>query len=117
MWPLLRTAQGQVRTVLPASLRDPCALSPLVAGTFSCTLKFTVRDCDPDTGVPAEEGYDDEYVVSLPCTTEENTFLGASDMNLRGSVLKLIGTEGLADSSSVTGARLPKKNWDAPLLE
>jgi hypothetical protein len=31
-------------------------------------MKFTVRDCDPDTGVPTEEGYDDEYVVSLPCT-------------------------------------------------
>lgn len=43
-------------------------LSPPVAGTFSCTMKFTVRDCDPDTGVPAEEGYDDEYVVSVPCT-------------------------------------------------
>lgn len=43
-------------------------LSP-VAGTFSCTMKFTVRDCDPDTGVPAEEGYDDEYVVSPPAQT------------------------------------------------
>lgn len=43
-------------------------LLPPVAGTFSCTMKFTVRDCDPDTGVPAEEGYDDEYVVSLPRT-------------------------------------------------
>ncbi|XP_066220333.1 coatomer subunit gamma-2 [Saccopteryx leptura] len=41
------------------------AASPLsaVVGTFSCTMKFTVRDCDPDTGVPAEEGYEDEYVL------------------------------------------------------
>lgn len=59
-------------------------------------MKFTVRDCDPDTGVPAEEGYDDEYVVSLPCTegltvtpcstewllSRKNIFLGTSDMNL-----------------------------------
>jgi hypothetical protein len=42
-------------------------LLPPVAGTFSCTMKFTVRDCDPNTGVPDEDGYDDEYVVSLPC--------------------------------------------------
>ncbi|OBS78938.1 hypothetical protein A6R68_18683, partial [Neotoma lepida] len=32
-------------------------------GTFSCTMKFTVRDCDPNTGVPDEDGYDDEYVL------------------------------------------------------
>uniref|UniRef100_A0A8I5R974 Coatomer subunit gamma n=1 Tax=Papio anubis TaxID=9555 RepID=A0A8I5R974_PAPAN len=38
---------------------DPTA----VAGTFSCTMKFTVRDCDPNTGVPDEDGYDDEYVL------------------------------------------------------
>lgn len=39
-------------------------LSSPVACTFSCTMKFTVRDCDPNTGVPEEDGYDDEYVVS-----------------------------------------------------
>lgn len=39
-------------------------LSFPVACTFSCTMKFTVRDCDPNTGVPDEDGYDDEYVVS-----------------------------------------------------
>lgn len=27
-------------------------------------MKFTVRDCDPNTGVPDDDGYDDEYVVS-----------------------------------------------------
>ncbi|XP_064632835.1 coatomer subunit gamma-2-like [Lineus longissimus] len=35
----------------------------LVAGTFSCTLKFTVKDCDPATGEPDDEGYEDEYVL------------------------------------------------------
>ncbi|KAK2519334.1 hypothetical protein Q9966_013964 [Columba livia] len=34
-----------------------------VACTFSCTMRFTVRDCDPNTGVPEEDGYDDEYVL------------------------------------------------------
>ncbi|KAL3853564.1 hypothetical protein ACJMK2_017098 [Sinanodonta woodiana] len=34
-----------------------------VAGTFSCTLKFIVKDCDPNTGEPDEEGYEDEYVL------------------------------------------------------
>ena len=35
-----------------------------VTGTFSCTLKFLVKDCDPNTGETDEEGYEDEYVVS-----------------------------------------------------
>lgn len=34
-----------------------------VTGTFSCTLKFIVKDCDPNTGEADEEGYDDEYVL------------------------------------------------------
>uniref|UniRef100_K7G7T6 Coatomer subunit gamma n=2 Tax=Pelodiscus sinensis TaxID=13735 RepID=K7G7T6_PELSI len=38
---------------------DPTA----VACTFSCTMKFTVRDCNPNTGVPEDDGYDDEYVL------------------------------------------------------
>lgn len=31
--------------------------------TFSCTMKYLVRDCDPNTGEPDDDGYDDEYVV------------------------------------------------------
>lgn len=38
---------------------DPSAYSC----TFSCMLKFTVKDCDPNTGEAEEEGYDDEYVL------------------------------------------------------
>uniref|UniRef100_A0A8C3W917 Coatomer subunit gamma n=1 Tax=Catagonus wagneri TaxID=51154 RepID=A0A8C3W917_9CETA len=44
-------------------VRLPDDDSIAAAGSFSCTMKFTVRDRDPDTGVPAEEGYDDEYVL------------------------------------------------------
>lgn len=36
---------------------------PTVACTFSCVMKFTVKDCDPNTGEIDEEGYEDEYVV------------------------------------------------------
>ena len=36
-----------------------------VTSTFSCTLKFNVKDCDPNTGEPDDEGYEDEYVVSV----------------------------------------------------
>ena len=36
-----------------------------MTGTFACTLKFLVKDCDPQTGEPDEDGYDDEYVVSI----------------------------------------------------
>jgi coatomer protein complex subunit gamma len=34
-----------------------------VSGTFSCTLKFVVKDCDPNTGEPDDDGYEDEYVL------------------------------------------------------
>ncbi|KAM9312945.1 coatomer subunit gamma-2 [Gastrophryne carolinensis] len=37
--------------------------SAAVSCTFSCTLKFVVRDCDPQTGIPDAEGYSDEYVL------------------------------------------------------
>jgi len=26
-------------------------------------MKYLVKDCDPNTGVPDDDGYDDEYVV------------------------------------------------------
>ena len=35
-----------------------------VTTTFTCTLKFIVKDCDPNTGEADEEGYEDEYIVS-----------------------------------------------------
>ena len=37
----------------------------IVTGTFSNTMKFVVKDCDPNTGEADEEGYNDEYVVRL----------------------------------------------------
>lgn len=38
----------------------------LFLGTFSATLKFKVRDCDPATGEPdTEDGYEDDYTVSF----------------------------------------------------
>lgn len=34
------------------------------AATFGATLKFIVKDCDPNTGEPdSDEGYDDEYML------------------------------------------------------
>ncbi|KAG2460094.1 COPG2 protein, partial [Polypterus senegalus] len=38
---------------------DPTAVSC----TFSCTMKYLVRDCDPNTGEPDEDGYNDEYLL------------------------------------------------------
>ena len=36
-----------------------------MAGTFVNTLKFNVKDCDPNTGEPdVDVGYPDEYLVS-----------------------------------------------------
>lgn len=35
-----------------------------VTASFSCTLKFVVKDCDPSTGEPDDDdGYEDEYVL------------------------------------------------------
>lgn len=34
-----------------------------IVATFTNTLKFVVKDCDPTTGEPDEEGYEDEYQV------------------------------------------------------
>lgn len=37
---------------------------PSSVGTFGATLKFMVKDCDPNTGEPdSDEGYDDEYIL------------------------------------------------------
>lgn len=50
----------------PPARRGPRrrAFPPAVACTFSCMMKFTVKDCDPTTGEADDEGYEDEYVVS-----------------------------------------------------
>ncbi|KAJ6656396.1 hypothetical protein lerEdw1_003899 [Lerista edwardsae] len=50
---------GMCYTLVRLPVDDPTA----VACTFSCTMKFTVRDCDPNTGMPDDDGYDDEYVL------------------------------------------------------
>uniref|UniRef100_A0A8C3PQ37 Coatomer subunit gamma n=1 Tax=Calidris pygmaea TaxID=425635 RepID=A0A8C3PQ37_9CHAR len=50
---------GMCYTLVRVPQDDPTA----VACTFSCMMKFTVRDCDPNTGVPEDDGYDDEYVL------------------------------------------------------
>ncbi len=37
-----------------------------MSGTFLNTLKFMVKDCDPNTGEPdSDVGFADEYVVSI----------------------------------------------------
>ncbi|XP_075238587.1 coat protein (coatomer) gamma isoform X1 [Lycorma delicatula] len=44
-------------------LKFPDALDATI-GTCGATLKFIVKDCDPNTGLPdCEEGYDDEYML------------------------------------------------------
>lgn len=34
-----------------------------IIGTFTNELKFIVKDCDPQTGEPDEEGFEDDYQV------------------------------------------------------
>lgn len=36
----------------------------MILATFGATLRFVVKDCDPNTGEPdSDEGYDDEYML------------------------------------------------------
>ncbi|RVE56748.1 hypothetical protein OJAV_G00224090 [Oryzias javanicus] len=50
---------GSCYTLIRLPDDDPSAVSC----TFSCTMKYLVRDCDPNTGEPDDDGYDDEYVL------------------------------------------------------
>uniref|UniRef100_A0A6I8SY26 Coatomer subunit gamma n=1 Tax=Xenopus tropicalis TaxID=8364 RepID=A0A6I8SY26_XENTR len=50
---------GICYTLVSVPEEDPNTL----ACTFSCLLKFTVKDCDPNTGEADDEGYEDEYVL------------------------------------------------------
>ncbi|XP_037529706.1 coatomer subunit gamma-2 isoform X2 [Rhipicephalus sanguineus] len=57
---LVYNVPGTAYVCLEMELEDPL----LVAGTFSNTLKYLVKDCDPNTGEPDDdEGYEDEYVL------------------------------------------------------
>ncbi|KAF0485587.1 Coatomer, gamma subunit [Gigaspora margarita] len=49
---------GSVYVAFKRTNLDECPL-----GSFSNTLKFVVKDCDPTSGEPDEEGYEDEYLV------------------------------------------------------
>ena len=66
---LLRISdKGIIATAVCISCTTVVALSEeeptLVAASFSCTLKFVVKDCDPTTGeADDDEGYEDEYVL------------------------------------------------------
>ena len=72
-----------VAYALPA---DPSSVS----ATFSNTLKFLVKDCDPQTGEPDEEGYDDEYVLEdLELVTADHV-LPVSVPNFAGTCVSLI---------------------------
>merc|ERR1719193_1491183 len=52
--------QATTYTIVALSEDEPT----LVAASFSCTLKFVVKDCDPTTGeADDDEGYEDEYVL------------------------------------------------------
>lgn len=45
-------------------LKFPTDIASTVS-SFSATLKFTAKDCDPTTGVPdSDVGYEDDYLVS-----------------------------------------------------
>ena len=56
-----------------------------VTGTFLNTLKFVVKDCDPNTGEPDDDvGYEDEYVVSTMLIVVSKKFAETFFFNLRG---------------------------------
>lgn len=50
---------GTCYTLVALPKEDPIA----VVCTFSCIMKFTVKDYDPTTGETDNEGYEDENVL------------------------------------------------------
>ncbi|CAF1553059.1 unnamed protein product, partial [Rotaria sp. Silwood1] len=47
--------------------------SSAVTGTLACTMKYTVKDCDPTTGVSDdEEGYADEFLEDIEITVSDH---------------------------------------------
>ncbi|XP_033114562.1 coatomer subunit gamma-2-like isoform X2 [Anneissia japonica] len=57
--PCLKYNQPGTTYTLVKIPEDPMSVSC----TFSNTFKFIVKDCDPNTGEPDEDGYEDEYVL------------------------------------------------------
>lgn len=43
-------------------------------------MKYLVRDCDPNTGEPDDDGYDDEYVVCHTCGMKAERFNSQPDV-------------------------------------
>ncbi|TPX31608.1 hypothetical protein SmJEL517_g05105 [Synchytrium microbalum] len=56
--PVSRLAYGSPQIIYAVYSR-PGGICPLA--TFTNTMKFIVKDCDPNSGEPDEEGYEDEY--------------------------------------------------------
>lgn len=57
---LVYNVPGTAYVCFYLTLEDPL----MVAGTLSNTLKYLVKDCDPNSGEPDDdEGYEDEYVL------------------------------------------------------
>ncbi|XP_071960744.1 coatomer subunit gamma-2-like [Antedon mediterranea] len=57
--PCLKYNQPGTTYTLVKIPEDPMSVSC----TFSNTFKFLVKDCDPTTGEPDDDGYEDEYVL------------------------------------------------------
>uniref|UniRef100_A0A8C8DRU2 Coatomer subunit gamma n=1 Tax=Oryzias sinensis TaxID=183150 RepID=A0A8C8DRU2_9TELE len=57
---LLQKVRRQIRTVFFVLFFIPAGV---LLHFDPCTMKYLVRDCDPNTGEPDDDGYDDEYVL------------------------------------------------------
>lgn len=66
-----RTSRVKRHDTADRSVGDTYLCVFTVTCTFSCTMKYLVRDCDPNTGEPDDDGYDDEYVVRNNSTSTE----------------------------------------------
>jgi coatomer protein complex subunit gamma len=69
-----------------AVVRWPDDIEVASSGTIGAALKFVVKDCDPDTGLPdSDEGYDDEYVLEDIDINLSDHLLGVSRPNFAQS--------------------------------
>ncbi|KAJ3045274.1 Coatomer subunit gamma-2 [Rhizophlyctis rosea] len=89
-------------------LRRPGGVTP--TATFSNTMKFLVKDCDPNTGEADEEGFEDEYELEDMDVTMADYVLPSFIVDFKrsweeiGGDNEIVETYALTNSASIRAA-------------
>ncbi len=86
-------------------------------GSFACTLKFVSKECDPSSGKPEEEGYEDEYQVEEVEIGAGSEYIVPTYASFESEWAKMangpsvVETFALSAMESIKGACLKVKTW------